>query len=164
MRAVIAKSFERIHRSNLVGMGVLPLQFEAGEDRATLGLTGEETYEIDGHRRGARAGQAADGARDRRRRRARRRSPCVCRIDTPVEVDYYHHGGILPFVLRQLVRDSPRRYSTHPTASHQKRAQNAPGAEPHARHAAATRRQLGLCRQTERHGVRRSRRFEVARP
>jgi aconitate hydratase len=103
VRAVIAKSFERIHRSNLVGMGVLPLQFEPGEDRETLGLTGEETYDIEGI-----AGALAPGKRLTVRARAAGGSvksfTVTCRIDTPVEVDYYNHGGILPFVLRQLVR------------------------------------------------------------
>ena len=102
VRAVIAKSYERIHRSNLVGMGVLPLQFEAGEDRATLGLTGEETYAVDGIAEGLTPGKrltvratADDGSI--------KTFTVVCRIDTPVEVDYYRHGGILPYVLRQLV-------------------------------------------------------------
>jgi aconitate hydratase len=103
VRAVIAKSFERIHRSNLIGMGVLPLQFEPGEDRETLGLTGEETYDIEGI-----AGALAPGKRLTVRARAADGSAktftAICRIDTPVEVDYYNHGGILPFVLRQLVK------------------------------------------------------------
>ena len=101
VRAVIAKSYERIHRSNLIGMGVLPLQFEPGQDRETLGLTGEETYDIEGlatvtpgQRLTVRA-TSADGAQ--------KSFTVLCRIDTPVEQDYYAHGGILPFVLRQLV-------------------------------------------------------------
>jgi aconitate hydratase len=102
VRAVIAKSHERIHRSNLIGMGVLPLQFEAGEDRQTLGLTGEEAYAIDG---------IAEGLVPGKRLTVRAMAPdgssttftVVCRIDTPIEVDYYAHGGILPYVLRQLV-------------------------------------------------------------
>jgi aconitate hydratase len=102
VRAVIAKSYERIHRSNLVGMGVLPLQFEDGEDRETLGLTGEESYDIEGiaavmpGQRLTVKATAADGSTKTFTTR--------CRIDTPVELDYYHHGGILPFVLRQLVK------------------------------------------------------------
>jgi len=103
IRAVIAKSYERIHRSNLVGMGVLPLQFEDGEDRMTIGLTGEETYDIDGiadaltpKKRLTVRATASDGAT--------KSFAVVCRIDTPVEVDYYTHGGILPYMLRQLVR------------------------------------------------------------
>jgi aconitate hydratase len=103
VRAVIAKSFERIHRSNLIGMGVLPLQFEHGQDRETLGLTGEETYDIEG---------VAGGLTPGKRLTVRANDPsgaaklftAICRIDTPVEVDYYDHGGILPFVLRGLVR------------------------------------------------------------
>ena len=102
VRAVIAKSFERIHRSNLIGMGVLPLQFESGQDRQTLGLSGEEIYDIEGiagaltpGRRMTVRAKGADGAATT--------FTVICRIDTPVEVDYYHHGGILPFVLRQLV-------------------------------------------------------------
>jgi aconitate hydratase len=101
-RAVIAKSYERIHRSNLIGMGVLPLQFEAGEDRETLALSGEETYDIEGIA-AITPGQcltiratASDGVQ--------KSFTVLCRIDTPVELDYYTHGGILPFVLRQLVK------------------------------------------------------------
>jgi aconitate hydratase len=106
VRAVIAESYERIHRSNLVGMGVLPLQFQPGENVASLGLTGEEVYEIEGL-------SAALADRQARRReigvRARRADGSVCqfraivRIDTPQEVLYYQHGGILQFVLRQLL-------------------------------------------------------------
>jgi aconitate hydratase len=102
VRAVIAKSYERIHRSNLVGMGVLPLQFEDGEDRDTLGLSGEETYAIDGIAEGLTPQKrltvratAADGSS--------KAFTVVCRIDTPIEVRYYDHGGILPYVLRKLV-------------------------------------------------------------
>jgi len=103
VRAVIAKSYERIHRSNLIGMGVLPLQFEAGEDRDTIGLNGLERYDIEGigveltpgKRMTVRA-TADDGAI--------KTFTAICRIETPVEVDYYNHGGILPFVLRSLVR------------------------------------------------------------
>ena len=102
VRAVIAKSFERIHRSNLIGMGVLPLQFLAGEDATSLGLTGEEMYDIEGVAQELKPGKhmtvtahAAD--------RTTKRFEVVCRIDTPVEVHYYEHGGILPYVLRQLV-------------------------------------------------------------
>ena len=103
VRAVIAKSFERIHRSNLIGMGVLPLQFQPGEDAASLGLTGTETYAIDGVAEGLAPGKrlsvraTADGGKAKS-------FTAICRIDTPVEVDYYNHGGILPFVLRQLLR------------------------------------------------------------
>lgn len=99
VKAVIAKSFERIHRSNLIGMGVLPLQFEAGEDAETLGLTGTEVFDITGHTDpGARhvnvTATPAEG------------DPitfsAIVRIDTPKERDYFEHGGILHYVLRQL--------------------------------------------------------------
>jgi aconitate hydratase len=106
VRVVIAESFERIHRSNLVGMGVLPLQFEPGESVAVLGLTGRETYSIEGIASGltprgsltviARA-DAAEGARERR-------FTVRCRLDGQIELDYYRNGGILPTVLRRLAR------------------------------------------------------------
>ncbi len=103
VRAVIAKSFERIHRSNLVGMGVLPLQFEPDEDAKSLELDGSETYDIEG---------VAEGLMPRKRLAVRARRGdgseksfnVICRIDTPVEVRYYEHGGILPYVLRQLLK------------------------------------------------------------
>ncbi len=101
IKAVIAKSFERIHRSNLAGMGVLPLQFEAGEDAATLGLTGRETYQVGGIAEGLSplkklpvTARSEDGAE--------KKFTVTARLDTPNEVDYYQNGGILPFVLRQL--------------------------------------------------------------
>ncbi len=103
VRAVIAKGFERIHRSNLVGMGVLPLQFEEGEDRETLGLTGEERYDIEGVAEGLTPGKCLT-VRATSDAGAQRTFAVVCRIDTPVEVRYYEHGGILPYVLRQLLR------------------------------------------------------------
>ena len=101
VRAVVAQSFERIHRSNLVGMGVLPLQFEEGTNAKALKLDGTQTFEITGltslrprqkvkmtiHRAN---GQTQD-------------VPVTLRIDTPIEVEYYQNGGILPFVLRQLI-------------------------------------------------------------
>ena len=100
-RAVIAESFERIHRSNLVGMGVLPLQFLDGEGVQSLGLDGEETYAVEG---------IASGLKPRRRLKVtatsadgkRKTFEVLCRIDTPDEVEYYRHGGILQYVLRQL--------------------------------------------------------------
>ncbi len=102
IRAVIAKSFERIHRSNLVGMGVLPLQFDAGVDASTLGLTGKETFEIGGVAEGLAPGKRltvkATGEQ------GTKEFTVTCRIDTPNELDYYKHGGILPFVLRQLAK------------------------------------------------------------
>ncbi|MDQ3262431.1 MAG: aconitate hydratase AcnA [Myxococcota bacterium] len=101
IKAVIAKSFERIHRSNLVGMGVLPLQFEAGSDAASLGLTGHETFEISGIAEGLAPGAKlkvkaiAEGG-------AIKEFTATCRIDTPNEFDYYRHGGILHYVLRGM--------------------------------------------------------------
>ena len=100
VRAVVAQSFERIHRSNLVGMGVLPLQFEEGTNAASLGLDGTETFDITGIEDALRPRQ---GAMLRIHRDGETREvPVRVRIDTPIEVDYYQHGGILPFVLRQL--------------------------------------------------------------
>jgi aconitate hydratase len=103
VKAVIAESFERIHRSNLVGMGVLPLQFLPGESKETLALTGTESYSVEGVAEAmAGAGRvrvtatAADGTR--------KSFEAVLRIDTPQEGEYYRNGGILPFVLRQLSR------------------------------------------------------------
>ena len=106
VRVVIAESFERIHRSNLVGMGVLPLQFEPGESALSLGLTGRETYSIEGIASGlvprgeltivARADASAGGRE--------RRFKVVCRLDGPIELDYYRNGGILPTVLRRLAQ------------------------------------------------------------
>ena len=98
VRAVIAESFERIHRSNLVGMGVLPLVFQSGEDAASLGLTGRETYDIDGLatsvKQVAVVATGADGSKIEFTARVR--------VDTPKEWDYYNNGGILRYVLRQL--------------------------------------------------------------
>ncbi len=99
VQAVIAESYERIHRSNLVGMGVLPLQFQEGENAQSLGLTGYETYEIAGLGDGsAKEVQVTATAADGSARTFRAR----VRIDTPNEVEYYRHGGILPYVLRRL--------------------------------------------------------------
>ena len=95
VRAVIAESFERIHRSNLVGMGVLPLQFPDGESAESLGLTGEEEFSITGIGDGS-AKEVTVKAGDKE-------FQARVRIDTPKEVEYYRHGGILPFVLRQLL-------------------------------------------------------------
>jgi aconitate hydratase len=100
VRAVIAESFERIHRSNLVGMGLLPLQFMPGDSAASLGLTGEESISIDGVAGPLAAGErpsVASVTADGRSFQAR------VRIDTPMEVEYYRHGGILQYVLRQLL-------------------------------------------------------------
>ena len=103
VKAVVAQSFERIHRSNLVGMGVLPLCFEEGTNAASLKLDGTETYSLKGLSDDIKPRQKvnleikrADGKIDN--------VPLVLRIDTPIEVDYYQHGGILPYVLRQIIR------------------------------------------------------------
>jgi aconitate hydratase len=102
IKAVIAESFERIHRSNLIGMGVLPLEFEAGADRSTYALTGEEVYEITGIAKGITPRiQAHVKATDPKNGRSVEFKARV-RIDTPDEAEYYRNGGILQFVLRQL--------------------------------------------------------------
>jgi aconitate hydratase A / 2-methylisocitrate dehydratase len=103
IKAVIAESYERIHRSNLVGMGVLPLQFKPGENAQSLGLTGRETYDLTGIAGGVKPGQdvqvrAVDDAG------AVKTFAVRLRIDTPAEVKYYQHGGILPAVLRDMMR------------------------------------------------------------
>ncbi len=106
VRAVVAQSFERIHRSNLVGMGVLPLQFKEGVSAQTLNLDGTETFDVVGLHGGIkpqqdvtlvihRAGGRATGVKEE--------IPVKLRIDTAIEIDYYQHGGILPYVLRQLI-------------------------------------------------------------
>ena len=99
VKAVIAQSFERIHRSNLIGMGVLPLQFRDGENAATLGLDGHETYAIRGLRGGAASEVRVSAARDDGKTIE---FTARVRIDTPKELDYYQHGGILQYVLRHL--------------------------------------------------------------
>jgi aconitate hydratase len=97
VRAVICQSYERIHRSNLVGMGVLPLEFVDGQSRESLGLTGEEVFSIEG---------IAAGLRPRKRLHVRagdKQFDVLARVDTPQEIEYYQHGGILQYVLRQMV-------------------------------------------------------------
>ncbi len=101
VRAVVAQSFERIHRSNLVGMGVLPLQFEEGTNAHSLGIHGNETFDITGISGELEPRQKATLVI--RGEGAAREVPVIVRIDTPIEVDYYEHGGILPYVLRQLM-------------------------------------------------------------
>ena len=103
MRAVVAESFERIHRSNLVGMGVLPVQFKPGQNAEAVGLTGLETLTIAGLVGDLRPRQdltvqveRADGRRDF--------FPVVARLDSPVEINYYRQGGILHTVLRKMLR------------------------------------------------------------
>jgi aconitate hydratase len=102
VRAVVARSFERIHRSNLVGMGVLPLQFQGGESAQSLGITGDEAFDLLGLEGGIRPQQDATLVITRKDG-SRREVKLRLRIDTPIEVDYYRNGGILPFVLRELV-------------------------------------------------------------
>ena len=105
VKAVVARSFERIHRSNLVGMGVLPLQFQSGDSAESLGLTGDEWFDLPGVEKALLPGQEVtlritgpDGYS--------RVCRLLLRIDTPIEVEYFRHGGILPFVLRQLLNTS----------------------------------------------------------
>jgi aconitate hydratase len=116
VKAVIAESFERIHRSNLIGMGILPLEFESGQNRESLGLTGKELYSIEGVAKDLAPGKklkvkikniahSPQPSPFREEGRVRVEEFAVrCRIDTPVELAYYQHGGILPYVLRQLLQ------------------------------------------------------------
>ena len=101
VRAVIAQSFERIHRSNLVGMGVLPLEFEEGTSWDSLGLKGDETVSIHGLGETLKPRQKLM-ADIRRADGEILRVPLICRIDTLDELEYFRNGGILPYVLRQL--------------------------------------------------------------
>ncbi|HEX5463231.1 MAG TPA: aconitate hydratase AcnA, partial [Burkholderiales bacterium] len=101
-KAVVAKSFERIHRSNLVGMGVLPCQFKSGVNAETLKLDGTETFDLVGIENGIQPQQEMTLV-IHRKNGSEERVPVLLRIDTPIEVDYYVHGGILPFVLRELI-------------------------------------------------------------
>jgi aconitate hydratase A / 2-methylisocitrate dehydratase len=105
VRAVLAESFERIHRSNLVGMGVLPLQFQPGESAASLGLTGRETYTIRGLAEGLSPRQRLT-IEARGERGEERRVEAIARLDGPIDVGYYEQGGILPAVLRRLASES----------------------------------------------------------
>jgi len=102
VKAVIARSFERIHRSNLVGMGVLPLQFKGGDSVESLGIKGDEEFDILGLDGDIHPQQDATLA-IRRKDGSRKEVPVKLRIDTPIEVDYYNHGGIMPYVLRELL-------------------------------------------------------------
>ncbi|MEM2770699.1 MAG: aconitate hydratase, partial [Nitrososphaerota archaeon] len=102
VKAVIAESFERIHRSNLVGMGVLPLQFKPGDSWKSLGLDGTETFDVLG---------ISEGLRPRKELTVRATKSdgsvvefkVIARLDTPIEVEYYRHGGIMQYVLRRLL-------------------------------------------------------------
>jgi aconitate hydratase len=105
VRAVIAESFERIHRSNLVGMGILPLQYAEGQNAESIGLTGEEVYDISGLTALLEAGLAGSKTLEVKAAAANgkvRQFTAKVRIDTPREIEYYEHGGILRYVLRQL--------------------------------------------------------------
>ncbi|MBI3316662.1 MAG: aconitate hydratase AcnA [Candidatus Omnitrophica bacterium] len=111
VKAVIAESFERIHRSNLIGMGILPLEFEQGQTRKSLGLTGEEIFSIEGIAKDLVPGKKlAVGARPEpggeNPTPPSKQFFVKCRIDTPVELEYYRHGGILQYVLRQLIAEN----------------------------------------------------------
>ena len=103
VKAVIAESFERIHRSNLVGMGILPLQFMPGENPASLGLTGRETYDIVGLS-GSLTPRQQMTVRVQRENGDQLSFKAIARVDSPVDIDYLQHGGVLPFVLRSLLR------------------------------------------------------------
>ena len=103
VKAVIAESYERIHRSNLVGMGVLPLQFLPGEGAASLGLSGRETYTIGGIAKGLRPGAPLD-VHAKREDGTEVRFRATARLDSDVDVDYYENGGILHTVLRKMAR------------------------------------------------------------
>jgi len=105
VKAVIAESFERIHRSNLVGMGVAPLQFVDGETAATHGLTGREIIDIVGLKEDLKPAKRVD-VTARREGGTEVQFQAVLRIDTPVEVDYFKNGGILQTVLRKLIAES----------------------------------------------------------
>ena len=105
MRAVLAETYERIHRSNLVGMGVLPLQYREGESATTLGLSGQEVFDVTGLSDAIRPRSevtvtaiATDGTK--------KTFHAVARLDSAVEVNYYRNGGILPTVLRSLLKSA----------------------------------------------------------
>ena len=104
VRAVIAESFERIHRTNLVGMGLLPLQFENGQNAQTLGLTGKETYHVTGIPAALGGGPKKAAVRAVAAGGAETSFTVTVRVDTPQEVEYYRNGGILPYVLRELAK------------------------------------------------------------
>ena len=103
VKAAVAQSFERIHRSNLVGMGVLPCQFKDGTNAASLKLDGTETFDITGLENVQVQPRQDVILTIRRTNGSTEQVPLTLRIDTPIEIDYYLHGGILPYVLRQLL-------------------------------------------------------------
>jgi aconitate hydratase len=104
VKAVIAESYERIHRSNLIGMGIVPLQFKAGENLKYHNLTGFETFEVVGISAGLKLRQDLTVKATSDDRKVKEFA-VTCRIDTPAELEYYRHGGILEFVLRQLLQN-----------------------------------------------------------
>jgi aconitate hydratase len=106
VKAVVAESFERIHRSNLVGMGVLPLQFKGDVNAQTLSLDGTETIDVTGLQGVDITPRQDVSLRIRRASGEEQEVSVTLRIDTPIEIEYYRHGGILPFVLRQLISQS----------------------------------------------------------
>jgi aconitate hydratase len=103
VRAAIAESFERIHRSNLVGMGILPLQFKPGENKESLGLTGREVYDIEGIEKGLKPHQEVT-VRVTREDGSTFSFQTIARLDSPIDVTYYENGGILLAVLRRLMK------------------------------------------------------------
>ena len=102
IKAILAESYERIHRSNLVGMGVLPLQYKEGQNAQTLGLIGTETFSInlEDNLEPLQEVEIKVTGKDGRERTI----TAICRVDTPIEIDYYRNGGILQTVLRELIR------------------------------------------------------------
>ncbi|MGE3468139.1 MAG: aconitate hydratase, partial [Pyrinomonadaceae bacterium] len=103
VKAVVVESFERIHRSNLVGMGVLPLQFKDGQTAETLALDGTETYDLIGLNEGPVVPRQDVTLKIKREDGTVTDVLLTLRIDTPIEIEYYKNGGILPYVLRQLI-------------------------------------------------------------
>ena len=103
VKAVVTQSFERIHRSNLVGMGVLPLQFKEGESAETHKLDGSETFDLEGLSDGNIRPRQSVKLRINRADGGSVETEVLLRIDTPIEIEYYKNGGILPYVLRQLI-------------------------------------------------------------
>ena len=103
MRAALAESFERIHRSNLVGMGILPLQFKPGENKESLGLTGREVYDIEGIEKGLKPRQEVS-VKVTQEDGSTFSFQTMARLDSPIDVIYYEQGGILLTVLRRLLK------------------------------------------------------------
>jgi aconitate hydratase len=106
VKAVIAKSFERIHRSNLIGMGILPLQFQEGESAETLELDGTETFDLTGLESIEVKPLQNVILKIKRADGSETETQVILRIDTPIEVEYYRHGGILQYVMRQIINEN----------------------------------------------------------